>query len=425
MSASAGGPRCEVLFWIHAGATARACLRAGVGPRERVNMKGPATELIHAGEADRGVAVPLTTPIYETTTFVFDSAQEVLEYNQGRSSKYLYSRYTNPTVVAVEQKLAALDRAEAALTFSSGQGATTTILIAHLKAGDEVVCSAAIYGGTLHLLQDVLGRFGIAPRFVSLEQLADPDRVLSDRTRVVWFESPINPTLRCVDIRRVAGACRARGVLSIIDNTFASPINQQPLALGIDLAMQSATKYLNGHSDVTGGVVTGPASLIAPIEKVRRMVGTVMDPHPAYALGRGLKTLPLRVARHNANAQTVAEFLAKDRRISQVYYPGLPSHPDHGIAKRQMSGFGGMVCFDLDGRLDRAERLYDRLKVIKRAASLGGVESLASMPVYTSQWGHTDDQLREAGVTRGMLRLSVGLEDAADLIADLDQSLED
>jgi cystathionine beta-lyase/cystathionine gamma-synthase len=386
-------------------------------------MKGPATELIHAGEADRGVAVPLTTPIYETTTFVFDSAHEVLEYNQGRSSKYLYSRYTNPTVVAVEKKLAALDHAEAALTFSSGQGATTTILMAHLAAGDEVVCSAAIYGGTLHLLQDVLGRFGITPRFVSLEQLADPERLFTDRTRIVWFESPINPTLRCVEIKRIAAACRARGVLSIIDNTFASPINQQPLSLGVDLAMQSATKYLNGHSDVTGGVVTGAAALVAPIEKARRMVGTVIDPHPAYALGRGLKTLPLRVARHNANAQIVAEFLANDRRVSQVYYPGLPSHPDHAIAKCQMSGFGGMVCFDLDGQYDRAERLYNRLTVIKRAASLGGVESLMSMPVLTSQWGHTDDQLREAGVTKGMLRLSVGLEDADDLIADLDQSL--
>jgi cystathionine beta-lyase/cystathionine gamma-synthase len=379
--------------------------------------------LIHAGEADRGIAVPLTTPIYETTTFVFDSAQEVLEYNEGRSSKYLYSRYTNPTVVAVEKKLAALDRADAALTFSSGQGATTTILMAHLKAGDEVVCSAAIYGGTLHLLQDVLGRFGVVPRFVSLEQLADPDRLFTERTRLVWFESPINPTLRCVDVKRIAAACRSRGVLSIIDNTFASPINQQPLSLGVDLAMQSATKYLNGHSDVTGGVVTGAAALVAPIEKVRRMVGTVMDPHPAYALGRGLKTLPLRVARHNANAQAVAEFLAEDRRVSRVYYPGLPSHPDHAIAKCQMSGFGGMVCFDLDGQYDRAERLYNRLTVIKRAASLGGVESLMSMPVLTSQWGHTDDQLREAGVTRGMLRLSVGLEDAADLIADLDAAL--
>ena len=387
-------------------------------------MKGPATELIHAGAVDRGVSMPLTTPIYETTTFVFDNAQEVVAYNEGRSPKHLYSRYTNPTVISAEAKLAALDRAEAALLFSSGQGATTTILMAHAQAGDEIVCSAAIYGGTLHLLQDVLARFGVTPRFVSLEELASPAGVLSDRTRMVWFESPINPTLRCVDVKAIADACRARGVLSVIDNTFASPINQQPLSLGVDLAMQSATKYLNGHSDVTGGSVTGPARLVQPIEKARRMVGTVMDPHPAYALGRGLKTLPLRIARHNASALAVAEFLAQDRRVSQVYYPGLASHPDHAIAKQQMLGFGGMVCFDLEGRFDRAERCYDRLRVIKRAASLGGVESLVSMPVLTSQWGHTDDQLRQAGVTRGMLRLSVGLEDAEDLIADLDQALE-
>ena len=386
-------------------------------------VKGAATELIHAGEVSRGDAMPLTTPIYETTTFVFDSAAEVLAYNEGRSEKFLYSRYTNPTVVSVEAKLAVLDRTEAALLFSSGMGATTTILMALLEQGDEVVCGSAIYGGTLHLLQDVLARFGIVPRFVSLDDLGNLERVFSDRTRLVWFETPINPTLRCVDIRRIAEACRARGITSVVDNTFASPINQQPLALGIDLAMQSATKYLNGHSDVTGGVVAGPKTLVAPIEKARRLVGTVMDPQPAFSLGRGLKTLPLRVAQHNANARAVAEFLAGDRRVSQVYYPGLPSHPDHDVAKRQMSGFGGMVCFDLDGRYDRAERLYDRLRVIKRAASLGGIESLISMPVLTSQWGYTDEQLRAAGVTRGMLRLSVGLEDVRDLIADLDQAL--
>ena len=390
---------------------------------DKTLTRGSATELIHAGEVDRAAVAPLTTPIYETTTFVFDTAEEVVAYNEGRSAKHLYSRYTNPTVMAAERKLATLDRTDAALLFSSGQGATSTLLLAHLRAGDEVVCSAAIYGGTLHLLEDVLARFGVAPRFVSLEELSRPEPLLGERTRMLWFESPINPTLRCVDIGRIARACRDRGVLSVIDNTFASPINQQPLALGVDLVMQSATKYLNGHSDVTGGVVTGPRALVAPIEKARRQVGTVMDPYPAYALGRGLKTLPLRIAQHNANALAVAAFLSDDRRVSRVYYPGLTSHPDHDVARRQMTGYGGMVCFDLDGRYDRAARAYDRLQVIKRAASLGGIESLISMPVLTSQWGHTDDQLRAAGVTRGMLRLSVGLEDAADLIADLDQAL--
>jgi cystathionine beta-lyase/cystathionine gamma-synthase len=383
----------------------------------------PATELIHAGAPDPDWASPLTHPVYETTTFVFASAAEVVAYNEGRSSKYLYSRYGNPTLSSVERQLAALDQAEAALVFSSGMGAITTTLMAHARAGDEVVCSAAIYGGTLHLLNDVLTKFGVRPRFVTVEELGEPERAIGDATRIVWFESPINPTLRCVDIQRIAAACRARGVLSVIDNTFASPINQQPFSLGVDLSMQSATKYLNGHSDVTGGVVTGSTALVGPIERGRRLLGTLMDPYPAYALGRGLKTLPLRIAQHNANALAVAQFLAADKRVSCVYYPGLASHPDHEIARRQMTGFGGMVCFDLNGEYDRAARLYDRLKVVKRAASLGGIESLISMPVLTSQWGHSDEQLQAAGVTRGMLRLSVGLEDAGDLIADLDQAL--
>ncbi len=243
----------------------------------------PATRLIHAGERSRVTAAPLTTPIYETATFVFDTAQEVVAYNEGQSSRYLYSRYGNPTITSVEQKLAALDESDAALVFSSGMGATTSILMGHLSAGDEVVCSAAIYGGTLHLLNDLLSRFGVVARFVSVEALGTPEAVIGDRTRILWFESPINPTLRCVDVRRIAAACRARGVMSVIDNTFASPINQQPLALGVDLAMQSATKYLNGHSDVTGGVVTGPKPLLAPVERARRLLGTVMDPLPAYA----------------------------------------------------------------------------------------------------------------------------------------------
>lgn len=381
------------------------------------------TDLIHGGNRIAPNAEPLTLPIVETTTYVFSNAAEVIAYNQGRSDKFLYSRYGNPTVLAVEESLARLDGAERALLFSSGMAASATALVGLLNAGDEVLCAAAIYGGTLHLLHDLLSRFGITTRFVSPEELASLEGVIGERTRVVWFESPTNPTLRCVDIRRVAAACRARGVISVLDNTFASPLNQQPLALGVDLAMQSATKYLNGHSDVTAGVVAGPASLIAPIEKARRLLGTVMDPAPAYLLGRGLKTLAVRVARQNANAQAIAEAMAKDARVSQVFYPGLPSHPEHAIARAQMSGFGGMVCLDLGGDYDRAVRTFDRFRVITRAASLGGVETIVSLPVLTSQWGHSDEQLAAAGVTRGMLRLSIGLEDAEDLLADLTQAL--
>jgi cystathionine beta-lyase/cystathionine gamma-synthase len=381
------------------------------------------TQMIHtsAGSGD-GVGA-LTTPIYETTTFVFDTAEQVREYAEGKSEKFLYSRYANPTVLAVEKTLAAIEGGETALVLSSGQSATTTALLGLLRSGDEVICGSAIYGGTLHLLTDLLPKFGLRPRFASLEELASIDRLLSDATRLVWFESPINPTLRCVDVARIAEACRARGVISVIDNTFASPVNQRPIALGVDIVMHSATKYLNGHSDVTAGALVGPVRLLEPIEKARRLVGGVLDPYAAYALGRGLKTLAVRVERHNANATAIARWLSQDRRVDRVYYPGLDSHPDHALAARQMSGFGGMVCIDLGGRLERAMRFFDRLGLIKRAASLGGIESLCSLPVLTSQWGHTPEELERAGVTQGMARLSIGLEDADDLIADLDQAL--
>lgn len=381
------------------------------------------TALVHRAHGVFADADPLTAPIYETTTFVFDSADEVRQYNEGRSQKYLYTRYGNPTVAAVEQKLAQLERAETAMLLASGQAATTTLLLGLLKAGDEVTCSSAIYGGTLHLLADLLSNFGIGSRFVSVEELREPAGVIADATRLLWFESPINPTLRCVDIAAIAQACRARGVISVIDNTFASPVNQQPLSLGVDVVMHSATKYLNGHSDVTAGVLAGPTALLAPVQKARRMLGTVLDPHAAHVLGRGLKTLSVRVERHNANAAAVAQWLASDRRVEAVYYPGLSGHPDHEIARRQMSGFGGMLCVDVGGGYEGAARFFDRLKVINRAASLGGVESLCSLPVITSQWGHSDEELRRAGVTPSMARISVGLEDPSDLIADLDQAL--
>jgi cystathionine beta-lyase/cystathionine gamma-synthase len=382
-----------------------------------------ATEMIHGAEGANHDADPLTLPIYETTTFVFDNAEQVKAYNAGKSQKFLYSRYSNPTIVAVEQTIAGLERAEAAMLLSSGMAATSTALLSLLESGDEVVCSAAVYGGTLHLLADLFPHFGIKARFATLDQLAQPASLIGPSTRVFWFESPINPTLRCVDVAAIAAACRARGVVSIIDSTFASPVNQQPVAMGVDLVMHSVTKYLNGHSDITAGALAGRRDLIDKVDRLRKMLGTVIDPQAAYAIGRGLKTLAVRVERQNTNALAVARWLERDRRVTKVYYPGLESHPDHALAARQMRGFGGMVCVDVGGGQERAERFFDRLKVFKRAASLGGVESLCSLPVLTSQLGHTDEQLAEAGITRSMARLSVGLEDPQDLIEDLDQAL--
>ena len=383
----------------------------------------PATDAIHLGEGADPSANPLTLPIYETTTFVFRDAAELEAYQAGSSDRFIYSRYSNPTVVGVEKKLAAIEGGEAALLLSSGMGAVTTAVLSATRAGDEVVCGSAVYGGTLHLLADLLSRFGIATRFVDPAALGDP-ATYSERTKLAWFESPINPTLRCVDIAAVARACRARSVVSVIDSTFATPINQRPLELGVDIVMHSATKYLNGHGDITAGVLVGSAARMKECAYARKMLGTVLDPAAAYAVGRGLKSLSARMAVHNANALRLAEWLERSGKVSRVFYPGLASHPDHAIAKQQMpGGFGGMICIDLDGDYQRATRFYDRLQVFRRAASLGGTESLISLPVLTSQWGHTDEQLAAAGVTRGMARLSVGIEDADDLIADLDQAL--
>jgi len=384
-----------------------------------------ATKLIHAGEdVDTGATPSLTTPIYETSTFVFDSVADVEKYQEGTLNGYLYSRYENPTVVAVEQKLAAVDGAETAILFSSGMAAISTALIALLKSGDEILCCSAIYGGTFHVIEDLLPKLGITHRFISIEELGNVGSVIGPTTKIVWFESPINPTLRCVDVRSIAAQCRKAGVLAAMDNTFASAVNQPVLSMGIDLSMQSCTKYLNGHSDVTGGVLSGSKALLEPMAKMRRLLGGVMDPQPAFALGRGMKTMPIRIAQHNANALTVATFLEAHPAIERVYYPGLASHPDHATAAKQMSGFGGVVTIDVRGGKAGAYRVFDKLKIVKRAASLGGVESICSLPILTSQYGLTDDELVKAGVSKGMIRISIGLEDSADLIEDLDQALK-
>jgi len=381
------------------------------------------TEAIHRAEGADPNATPLVTPIYQTSTFLFEDTKELEAYQVGTSTKDIYSRYGNPTIRAAEQKIAALEHAEAALLTSSGMAAISTALFGLLKAGDELVCSAAIYGGTMHLVRDFLEKFGVVVRYEPIERFKAPAALLSDKTKLVWFETPINPTLRCLDIAAVASACRARGVTTVIDSTFASPINQSPLELGVDLVMHSATKYLNGHSDITAGVLVGSAEMITSLSTSRKLIGGMLDPGAAAMVARGIKTIGVRMERHNANGLAVARFLESHPAVSRVYYPGLPSHPDYAIAQKQMRGFGGMVTFDLKSGYDGASRFFDRIEVFKRAASLGGVDSIVSLPVMTSQWGYSDDELKDAGVTRGMVRLSVGIEHIDDLIADLDQAL--
>jgi cystathionine beta-lyase/cystathionine gamma-synthase len=350
-----------------------------------------ATLAAHAG-APEGPNAPLTTPIVQSTTFRFASAAELRDYNERgtRSGLYLYSRDENPTVRAAEAALAQLEGGERALLFSSGMGAMSCALFGLLSAGDEVIASTALYGGTYKLLRDLLSRFGVK--------------------------------MKLADIEGVARACKQGGLVSLIDSTFGTPALQRPLSMGVDLVMHSTTKFLNGHTDHLGGALVGSASLIDQLWHTSVQLGAIMDAQQAYDLIRGIKTLAVRVERQCASALRIARWLAERRDVKRVFHPGLPSHPDHELAKRQMGAFGGMVTFSV-GTQERAVRFYDSLSLIARAASLGGVESLCSLPILTSHVNMSADELAAAGVDEGMVRLSIGLEDADDLIADLDRSL--
>ena len=384
--------------------------------------RGPGTRAVHGRGAVR--PGPLATPIVQTSTFAFASADELRRYLGGDEELFLYTRYANPTVRDLEERLAALEQAEAALALASGMAAMTSAVLSLVQAGDEVLGSASLYGGTVRFLTDTLPRFGIGSRLVPLAELPRVDRVANQRSRVLIIESPTNPTLEIVDLALVSAAAHARGLVVIVDNTFASPHLQRPLGLGADLVMHSLTKSLAGHSDLIGGALVGSRERIAAARATMKVLGGCIDPHAAFLALRGLKTLHLRVERQSANALTLAQRLAGHPAVRRVLYPGLPSHPGHAIAARQMTAFGGIVTLVLAGGLTAAERFYDRLTLVTRAASLGGVESLVSLPVHTSHYGLPEEKLREAGIDPGMVRLSMGVEDAADLLADVERALE-
>jgi methionine-gamma-lyase len=384
--------------------------------------RGPGTTAVHGRHDSR--PGPLTSPIVQTSTFAFASAAEMRRHLEGDLELFLYTRYANPTVRDLEEALAALEGAEAALALSSGMAAMTTAVASLVRAGDEVLASASLYGGTVRLLTDLLPRFGVTARFLGAADLARLERVAGERSRVLIVESPTNPGLEIVDLEAVCASAHARGLVVVADNTFATPHLQRPLALGVDLVMHSLTKALAGHSDVIGGALAGSRVLIDAARGTMKILGGCMDPHAAFLVLRGVKTLHLRVDRQCENALALARHLEGHEAVSRVLYPGLPSHPGHDVARRQMSAFGGVVTLVLPGGLPAAERFYDRLRIVARAASLGGVESLASLPVHTSHYGLPEEKLREAGIDPGMVRLALGVEDAADLIEDVEQALE-
>jgi cystathionine beta-lyase/cystathionine gamma-synthase len=381
------------------------------------------TVCVHGGEERHGRNTSLTTEIVQTSVFAVKDTAELEKFAAGKSDAFLYTRYANPTVVAAEKKLAALEGGEACVVTASGMAAELCIALAVCQAGDEIVSMLDIYGGTLKQFRDVLSRCGIKTHFVPYGELEYIEKYFNKRTKMVFLETPTNPTLRCVDIERLAAIGRKKGACVVVDNTFATPVLQKPLSLGADLVIHSVTKYLGGHSDVTAGAAVGAKKWIDPIRQMMIYTGGCLDPNAAYLMIRGMKTLQLRVERASSNAFAIAEFLKTDANVERVYYPGLADCEGHAIAAKQMRDFGMMVSFDIKGGGKSARKFIDSLELWYLAASLGGVESTVSYPVLTSHIGLDNKTLGLLGVSPATVRLSVGIEDSADLVGDLDQAL--
>ena len=392
-------------------------------PTKKVSQ---ATIAVHGGERpDESPFGAVVAPVFHSSTFSFESFAEMRSYSRGELPEgYFYSRYANPTVAEVERKIAALEGADACVVTASGSSATFAALVALCDAGDEVIACDSIYGGTVKILTRVLSRFGVRTRFIPLEEIAKLPALVGERTRVLWFESPANPINRIVDLSEAAEVARETRVFSVVDNTFATPILQKPLTLGIDAVMHSATKYLGGHSDLTAGAIAGSYDFIKRVREVAVSVGATLDPAAAYLLSRGIRTLDLRVRTACDNAMRLAEALRVHEKVARVYYPGLEDDPGHELAKKQMTAFGGVVALDLVGGEREVERFYDALQMARTAPSLGGVETLVSYPLYSSHSGFSEKQLRAAGVSAATVRFALGIEAAEDIIADVTQALE-
>jgi cystathionine beta-lyase/cystathionine gamma-synthase len=364
---------------------------------------------------------PVGTPIYQTSTFeVIDNDEQ----QRVTTTDRYYTRWGNPTNTVAEQAVAAIEGVEAALTFASGMGAITTTILALLKAGDHIVAQRDIYGGVTKFFSQWLPRVGIETTFVDTNNFDQAAQAIRPNTKMLYLESPTNPALRVVDFKKAGELARQHRLISMIDSTFGTPINQRPAEYGIDLVMHSGTKYLSGHADLTCGVVCGRQELMDQIWETRTTLGNCMDPHASWMLIRGLKTLAVRVARQNENALRVAEFLDQHGKVRRVHYPFLKSHPQHAVARAQMSGGGGMVTFEVEGRGEDARRVSEAMRLFTLATSLGGVESLVSIPVLTSHAMISAEQREEMGVNEQMVRLSVGIENGDDLIEDLERALQ-
>ena len=372
------------------------------------------TDAIHAGQEPDQTTGAVTVPIYQTSTYVQESI--------GRHKGFEYARTQNPTRMALEKNVAVLERGVAAYAFASGMAATTAITQLLLKQGDHAICSDNVYGGTFRLFDKIVRHYGIEFTYVNTSNLSDVMPAIRPNTRMVFIETPTNPIMSITDIRGVSAIAHQGGCRVVVDNTFMTPYFQLPLELGADIVIHSTTKYLNGHSDSVGGVVVLKRQDDAErLQFIQNAAGAILSPFDSWLVMRGIKTLPIRMEAHNSNGMAVANFLANKKEVEKIYYPGLPNHPGHELAKKQMSGFGGMIAIDV-GSLDRARRFLERVRLCSLGESLGGVETLISHPATMTHASVPAEERQRLGITDGLVRLSVGIEDVEDLIADLEKA---
>jgi len=385
---------------------------------------GESTRAVHAGEREQRECSSLTTPIHQTSTFWFEKTAELREYAEGRRIRDEYGRYSNPTWRAVERKICALEGAEEAVLFASGMCAATTTFLAMVPQGGHIVVTRDCYRRTRQFIEQYLSKLDVEATVIDPADTIQLKDAIRAETCLFFSESPTNPYLRVIDLPEAVRVAHESGVKVIIDSTLASPVNHRPLADGADLVIHSATKYLAGHNDLLAGVVAGPAEVVRPIRAAVGVLGGIIDAHAAYLLLRGIKTLAIRMERHNENGMRVARWLDAHPKIRQVWYPGLVTHPDYKVATRLMKGFAGVVTFALDSDLEGTIRFTDRCRIPYLAPSLGGVESLIEMPALMSYWDHPREERERFGITDNLVRLACGIEDTDDVIADLRQALE-
>jgi len=391
--------------------------------------KGASTDAVHGGAAREKGFHSMTTPIVQTATYTFDNTAKLIEFLDkkvygGELEREEYARYGNPSVWSLERRIADLERAEDAVVYPSGMSVVTSLFLTVLRPGTHIVMTDDCYRRTRQFCKTTLKKFGIETSIVPMGDCAALEAaILPGKTRFIFTETPTNPYLRVADLKRVAELGKANRAMTLLDTTFATPVNLRPLEYGIDFVMHSATKYFGGHNDVLGGVIAGEAGRIKALKDARGIFGNVIDPHQAFLLERGLKTLALRVRHQNESANKVARYLESHPKIDRVYYPGLESHPDHQIAKAQMSGFGGVVSFEVAGDIKTTSDFIDRLRLPYIAPSLGGTESLIEQPAYFSYYDLSSEERREIGIKDNLVRFALGIEDAEDIIADLDASL--